>query len=147
MPSQHGSAGGPGMERTLLPVVGVGAAGWLIGAVSLSTLGLMGVGAGAGCLVGNMVLDKVRAQRRQKAVDNLHPALKVALEQWQAFLDQRLPGRQASQEEAVILFGEFAELQPSNAAQIQDHVDRHGGRLGTGRGLVASQQVRGSADV
>uniref|UniRef100_A0A7S4PWQ8 Uncharacterized protein n=1 Tax=Alexandrium monilatum TaxID=311494 RepID=A0A7S4PWQ8_9DINO len=115
----------------LLPALGVGAVVYFTtGLVSLSTLGLVGVGAGVGYGVGSWAVDKFREMRCKNAMDRLHPALKVALQQWQAFLASRVPGRQPTHEEAAALFAEFEQMQPSNAEQVRNFVQKHGGSVG-----------------
>mmetsp|Transcript_88922 Transcript_88922/g.247032 ORF Transcript_88922/g.247032 Transcript_88922/m.247032 type:complete len:166 (+) Transcript_88922:80-577(+) len=139
-----GSSAAPGGDKgainseALLPAAGVGAFVWLTGMASLSTLGLVGLGAGIGYGVGSWAVDKLKEKRCQNAMDKLPPALKVALHQWQAFLNARLPGRQPNPAEAEALFAEFAQLQPSNAQQVQNFVHSHGGStVGGGAGRAA----------
>mmetsp|Transcript_106003 Transcript_106003/g.330611 ORF Transcript_106003/g.330611 Transcript_106003/m.330611 type:complete len:139 (-) Transcript_106003:22-438(-) len=118
-------------SQGLLPALGVGAAVYFTtGLISLSTLGLVGIGAGGGYVVGSWAADKFRELRCQKAMDRLHPQLKVALTQWKAFVAGRVPGREPTQEEAAALFQEFEQQQPSNAEQVRGFVQARGGTVG-----------------
>mmetsp|Transcript_82999 Transcript_82999/g.231630 ORF Transcript_82999/g.231630 Transcript_82999/m.231630 type:complete len:170 (+) Transcript_82999:90-599(+) len=121
-------------SEALLPAAGVAAAVYFcVGAVSLSTLGLVGIGAGVGYSVGNWAVDKFKDMRCQNAMERLPPATKVALQQWQTFLAARCPGRQPTAAEAEALFMEFAQMQPSNAQHVNNFVHAHGGSTTSGR--------------
>eukprot|EP00931_Biecheleriopsis_adriatica_P069967 TRINITY_DN43774_c0_g1_i1.p1 TRINITY_DN43774_c0_g1~~TRINITY_DN43774_c0_g1_i1.p1 ORF type:complete len:162 (-),score=36.13 TRINITY_DN43774_c0_g1_i1:89-523(-) len=133
------ASGSTKLEKALLPAAGLGAAGWMVGAVTLSTLGLVGIGAAGGYAVGNWALENFQKQQRQKAVDKLSPALKIALERWQNFQDQRIAGRKPSQVESQALFAEFAQAQPSDAQLIQSFVFSQG--VSTARGGSGPQVV------
>mmetsp|Transcript_27691 Transcript_27691/g.69519 ORF Transcript_27691/g.69519 Transcript_27691/m.69519 type:complete len:157 (-) Transcript_27691:181-651(-) len=128
----------------LLPAAGIGAAAcWVLGIASLSTLGIVGIGAGVGYGVGTWAVDKVRDLRCKNAMDKLPEPVKVALRQWQAYLAARLPGRQPNPAEAEALFAEFAQQQPSNAQLVHSFVTSHGGRIG-GAGPAAAPRQPGA---
>jgi hypothetical protein len=120
-------------SKGLLPAVGVGAAVYAVtGLVSLTTLGLVGIGAGVGYGVGSWLADKYEekkeaAQDPQKVFAKMPPALQVALGHWQAFLAAKVPGRQPTHAEAEALFAEFAQAEPFHAHQVRDFVHSHGG--------------------
>eukprot|EP00443_Scrippsiella_acuminata_P134028 CAMPEP_0115677248 /NCGR_PEP_ID=MMETSP0272-20121206/55120_1 /TAXON_ID=71861 /ORGANISM="Scrippsiella trochoidea, Strain CCMP3099" /LENGTH=134 /DNA_ID=CAMNT_0003116345 /DNA_START=72 /DNA_END=477 /DNA_ORIENTATION=+ len=106
----------------LLPAAGIGAAAcWVLGIASLSTLGIVGIGAGVGYGVGTWAVDKVRDLRCKNAMDKLPEPVKVALE----------------------LFAEFAQQQPSNAQLVHSFVTSHGGRIG-GAGPAAAPRQPGA---
>mmetsp|Transcript_2781 Transcript_2781/g.7465 ORF Transcript_2781/g.7465 Transcript_2781/m.7465 type:complete len:141 (-) Transcript_2781:49-471(-) len=128
-PAPQGGDGGRALRSEgLLPALGVGAAVYFtVGAFSLSTIGLIGIGAGVGYGAGSWVKDKYREFRCKNAIDKLHPAVKVALQQWEAFLASRIPGRKPTRDEALQLFTEFEQLQPSNAEQVRSFVHARGG--------------------
>ncbi|CAJ1376975.1 unnamed protein product [Effrenium voratum] len=122
----------------LLPAVGVGACVYFaLSAVSLGTLGLVGVGAGVGYGVGSWAMDRLKQKRCEKQMDRLPAELKAALGQWQAFLAARCPNRQPSAAEAEGLFAEFAQIEPFCAQQVQQFVVVHGGS--TSRGQPAAE--------
>ncbi|CAK9010001.1 Uncharacterized protein SCF082_LOCUS10492 [Durusdinium trenchii] len=134
----------------LLPAVGVGAAVYFtLSAISLSTLGLVGVGAGVGYGVGSWAVEKIRQKRCEKQMEMLPAELKAALTQWHAFLASRL-GRdsQPNPAEAEAFFAEFAQLQPFYAQQVQNFVHAHGGSTvgggayAEGRGVSSMQAGR-----
>ena len=123
----------------LLPAVGVGAAVYFtLSAISLSTLGLVGIGAGVGYGVGSWAVDKIRQKRCEKQMDKLPEELKQALQQWQAFLASRL-GRQPNPAEAEAIFAEFAQMQPFYAQQVQNFVHAHGGSTTGGAAYAQGQ--------
>merc|ERR1719277_2558484 len=122
----------------LLGAAGVGAAAcWVLGIASLSTLGIVGIGASVGYGVGTWAVDKVNDLRCKNAMDKLPEPVKVALRQWKAFLEARLPGRQPNPAEAEAIFAEFAQQQPSNAQLVHSFVTSHGGSIGGGGGPAA----------
>jgi len=139
MPQEKGS----GLRSEgLLPAVGVGAAVYFtLSAISLSTLGLVGIGAGVGYGVGSWAVDKIRQKRCEKQMDRLPEELKVALQQWQTYLASRLAGRQPNPSEAEAIFAEFAQLQPFYAQQVQNFVHAHGGST-TGGAAYTQGQTR-----
>uniref|UniRef100_A0A6U6QQX3 Uncharacterized protein n=1 Tax=Zooxanthella nutricula TaxID=1333877 RepID=A0A6U6QQX3_9DINO len=130
--------GAPGGQK-VLPAVAVGGAVLYVASnfVSLGTVGLVGIGAGVGYGVGSWVSEKLRGKRCELAMKKLAPQVQVALKQWQAFLEQRLPGRQPNPAEAEALFAEFAQLQPSNAEQVRGFVHAHGGSTVGGAAAMA----------
>lgn len=138
------------MEFDPLWQVGVGAAVYFtLSAISLSTLGLVGVGAGVGYGVGSWAVEKIRQKRCEKQMEMLPAELKAALTQWHAFLASRL-GRdsQPNPAEAEAFFAEFAQLQPFYAQQVQNFVHAHGGSTvgggayAEGRGVSSMQAGR-----
>mmetsp|Transcript_98228 Transcript_98228/g.194586 ORF Transcript_98228/g.194586 Transcript_98228/m.194586 type:complete len:168 (+) Transcript_98228:26-529(+) len=137
--ASKGDETGPLNTEKLLPAVGVGAAvSFATGLVSLSTLGLVGLGAGVGYGVGTWAKDKLRDKRCQNAMDNLHPALKIALQQWQTYLAERMHGKQPTPAEGEMVFAAFAQEQPSNAQLVSDFVRAHGGNTSGGGATVAA---------
>uniref|UniRef100_A0A7S1PQU5 Uncharacterized protein n=1 Tax=Alexandrium catenella TaxID=2925 RepID=A0A7S1PQU5_ALECA len=111
-------------SKGLLPAIGVGATVYFVtGLTSLSTLGLVGVGAGIGYGVGSWIADKF--QKKQEAVggqqgggvavDQLPWAVQVALQQWQDFVMRRAEGQQLSQADVDRLWTEFEQIEPTHA--------------------------------
>mmetsp|Transcript_86068 Transcript_86068/g.184421 ORF Transcript_86068/g.184421 Transcript_86068/m.184421 type:complete len:164 (+) Transcript_86068:81-572(+) len=127
-----GAPGGDGgwdkqlRSKGLLPAVGVGAVVYFVtGIVSLSTLGLVGVGAGVGYGVGSWIADnyekkKQESQKKQGGETAELPwALQVSLQQWQAFLSGRAAGQQLAPAQVEQLFAEFAQREPVHARNVQ----------------------------
>eukprot|EP00411_Alexandrium_monilatum_P011791 CAMPEP_0175264286 /NCGR_PEP_ID=MMETSP0093-20121207/42227_1 /TAXON_ID=311494 /ORGANISM="Alexandrium monilatum, Strain CCMP3105" /LENGTH=170 /DNA_ID=CAMNT_0016558831 /DNA_START=59 /DNA_END=571 /DNA_ORIENTATION=+ len=124
--SDDGRFGRPLRSKGLLPAIGVGATVYFVtGLTSLSTLGLVGVGAGIGYGVGSWIADKF--QKKQEAlqgqpgggggvpVEQLPWAVQVALQQWQDFVLRRSEGRMLSQAEVDRLWAEFERIEPTHA--------------------------------
>eukprot|EP00438_Fugacium_kawagutii_P000555 Skav223856 [mRNA] locus=scaffold2304:480060:480515:- [translate_table: standard] len=137
MPPQESS----GMRSEgLLPAIGVGAAVYFtLSAISISTLGLVGIGAGVGYGVGSWAVDRYRQKRCEKQMDRLPEELKQGLQQWQAFLVSRLGSRQPTPAEAEAIFAEFAQLQPFYAQQVHNFVHAHGGSTTGGAAYTSGQ--------
>uniref|UniRef100_A0A7S2JNJ0 Uncharacterized protein n=1 Tax=Zooxanthella nutricula TaxID=1333877 RepID=A0A7S2JNJ0_9DINO len=124
---------GPGEDRMaemrskgLLPAVGVGAAVYFVtGLVSISTLGLVGVGAGVGYGVGSWLADAYYKKLDEKeaaqggAQEGLPWAVQAALQSWQAFLQARVPGGQVTPQVVEQLFSEFEHLEPAHANSVR----------------------------
>merc|ERR1719221_1318878 len=81
-------------SKGLLPAVGVGAiVYWVTGIVSISTLGLVGIGAGVGYGVGSWIAENYEKKKQEKeggapqgvSMDSLPWAMQVSLQQWQVF--------------------------------------------------------------
>ena len=135
--------------------VGVGAAVYFtLSAISLSTLGLVGVGAGLGYGVGSWAVEKIKQKRCEKQMDRLPEELKAALKHWQHFLASRgFNDSPPNPAQAEALFAEFAQIQPFYAQQVQNFVYAHGGSTvgGTaymeGRGMPSTQANHVAAEV
>eukprot|EP00929_Paragymnodinium_shiwhaense_P023860 TRINITY_DN1483_c0_g1_i3.p1 TRINITY_DN1483_c0_g1~~TRINITY_DN1483_c0_g1_i3.p1 ORF type:complete len:169 (-),score=37.67 TRINITY_DN1483_c0_g1_i3:386-892(-) len=137
-------------SKGVLPAVGVGAAVYFVtGVVSLSTLGLVGVGAGVGYGVGSWLADKYQdAQDKKNAGKPGHGhavvqgeipwALQVSLQQWQVFLQSRVAGGpQPSPQQVEGIFAEFASIEPVHAQNVRSFMHAaggagHGGVSGSG---------------
>mmetsp|Transcript_1750 Transcript_1750/g.3893 ORF Transcript_1750/g.3893 Transcript_1750/m.3893 type:complete len:162 (-) Transcript_1750:538-1023(-) len=109
----------PLRSKGLLPAIGVGAAVYFItGFASLSTLGLVGVGAGVGYTVGSWVADKFGSKDGPPGgvpIDQLPWAVQVALKQWQDFLIRRSAGRQLTQADVDSIWSDFERAEPTHA--------------------------------
>ncbi len=139
----------------LLPVVGLGAAGYFVsGLVSLSTLGLLGIGVGVGYGVGTWAADayyhgnwvdgsdsveepnrssptrRWRRGRSASGCSELWPLTAVedgALQRWQVFLTSR-----AALQDRISLgavqhhLAEFEKLEPVHAALLRSLMERSG---------------------
>lgn len=124
----------PLRSKGLLPAVGVGAAVYLVtGVVSLSTLGLIGIGAGVGYGVGSWLADKYQDKKGgatrsgQEMGADQHPwALQVSLQQWQAYLQERVGGPQGQSvdpQQVEQIFAEFTREQPVHAQNVRTFVN------------------------
>merc|ERR1711862_974195 len=101
-----------------LPAIGVGAAVYVVtGFASVSTLGLVGIGAGVGYTVGTWVAEKFQKKDTQQGVpvDQLPWAVQVALQHWQDFVAQRSAGRQLAQADVDSIWQEFERMEPTHA--------------------------------
>lgn len=129
-PSSSSSLGpGPGEDRYgrplrskgLLPAITVGGVVYIVtGFASLSTLGLVAIGAGVGYGVGSWIADKFGKKDGIQAsdgarMDQLPWAVQVALQQWQDFLSQRTNGRQLQPADVEQIWAEFEQVQPTHA--------------------------------
>eukprot|EP00913_Durusdinium_trenchii_P032892 g30791.t1 len=106
----------------LLPAIGVGAAIYLItGVASLSTLGLVGIGAGVGYGVGSWIADKMQKKENQNKVplDQLPWAVQVALQHWQEFLTRQAGGRQLTPADVDAIWAQFEQYEPAHAAKAR----------------------------
>eukprot|EP00929_Paragymnodinium_shiwhaense_P003576 TRINITY_DN104161_c0_g1_i1.p2 TRINITY_DN104161_c0_g1~~TRINITY_DN104161_c0_g1_i1.p2 ORF type:complete len:168 (+),score=40.86 TRINITY_DN104161_c0_g1_i1:169-672(+) len=143
-------------SKGILPAVGVGAAVYLVtGVVSLSTLGLVGVGAGVGYGVGSWLAEKYQDAQDKKnggkqphghaAVQGDIPwALQVSIQQWQVYLQARIAGGpQPTPQQIEGIFEEFAAKEPVHAQNVRGFVHAAGG-AGAG-GVGGSTPVMQSA--
>eukprot|EP00440_Ansanella_granifera_P039181 gb/GFBE01042506.1/.p1 GENE.gb/GFBE01042506.1/~~gb/GFBE01042506.1/.p1 ORF type:complete len:156 (+),score=32.71 gb/GFBE01042506.1/:1-468(+) len=132
----------PLRSKGLLPALGVGAAVYVVtGAVSVGTLGLIGVGAGVGYGVGNFIAKKyhekqaqrqggqhgpVLAQPGQSSTD-LPAHLQASLQAWQNFLSFKAQGGQMAPQEVEQAFLEFRQVEPAHAANVTSLIHSTGG--------------------
>mmetsp|Transcript_42884 Transcript_42884/g.79584 ORF Transcript_42884/g.79584 Transcript_42884/m.79584 type:complete len:172 (-) Transcript_42884:8-523(-) len=113
--------GRPLRSKGLLPAIGVGAVVYFVtGAFSLSTLGLIGVGAGVGYGVGSWIAGKFQKDDRlQNAsgmpMEQLPWAVQVALLSWQEFLTGKAVGRQLAPADVDHIWAEFERVEPTHA--------------------------------
>lgn len=121
-PEDEGHQGRPLRSKGLLPALGVGAAVYFVAGVSLTTLGLVGIGAGVGYGVGSWLADKLqkkpdanRGGQQNVPLEQLPWAVQVALQQWQDFVTRRAAGRQLQQSDVDILWAEFERVEPTHA--------------------------------
>ncbi|CAJ1400130.1 unnamed protein product [Effrenium voratum] len=126
------------VNQCLLPAIGVGAAVYFVtGFASISTLGLVGVGAGVGYGVGSWIADKMgKKQDAQKVpLESLPWAVQVALQNWQEFLTRQAAGRQLSPADVDAIWAQFEQYEPTHAANARALV----------RGSSASSSSQGPA--
>merc|ERR1719359_636480 len=121
--STHGDdrQGRPLRSKGLLPAITVGGVVYVItGFASLSTLGLVAVGAGVGYGVGSWIADKFGKKNGIRAgdgtqMDQLPWAVQVALQKWQEFLTKNTHGRQLAQADVERMWAEFEQIEPTHA--------------------------------
>eukprot|EP00930_Biecheleria_cincta_P086602 TRINITY_DN75870_c0_g1_i1.p1 TRINITY_DN75870_c0_g1~~TRINITY_DN75870_c0_g1_i1.p1 ORF type:complete len:175 (+),score=27.20 TRINITY_DN75870_c0_g1_i1:63-527(+) len=131
-------------SKGILPALGVGAAVYFItGVVSLSTLGLVGVGAGVGYGVGSWIADKYQERQDEKlakeqgaSMAQLPWAIQVSLQNWQSFLASRAGGQQLTPPQVEALFQEYARVEPGHAQNVSSFV--HSAGLNQGSGSASS---------
>eukprot|EP00928_Gymnodinium_smaydae_P055005 TRINITY_DN38672_c0_g1_i1.p1 TRINITY_DN38672_c0_g1~~TRINITY_DN38672_c0_g1_i1.p1 ORF type:complete len:168 (-),score=24.85 TRINITY_DN38672_c0_g1_i1:67-570(-) len=108
-------------SKGLLPALGVGAAVYFVtGMASLSTLGMVGIGAGVGYGVGSWIADKLSkrdslAPGATAPAEQLPWAVQVALQSWQDFANSRAAGRQLGPDDMDALWAEFEHIEPTHA--------------------------------
>mmetsp|Transcript_6729 Transcript_6729/g.16706 ORF Transcript_6729/g.16706 Transcript_6729/m.16706 type:complete len:161 (+) Transcript_6729:3-485(+) len=119
----------PLRSKGLLPAVGVGATVYFVtGAVTLSTLGLVGIGAGVGYGVGSWLADKYQDRKGKddgagrQGMDQLPWALQVSLQQWKAYLSSRVAGTHPTPQQVEAIFEEWAQLEPAHAQNVRAFV-------------------------
>mmetsp|Transcript_126405 Transcript_126405/g.363563 ORF Transcript_126405/g.363563 Transcript_126405/m.363563 type:complete len:173 (-) Transcript_126405:224-742(-) len=119
----------PLRSKGLLPAIGVGAAVYMItGFATLSTLGMVGIGAGVGYGIGTWIADKLQKRQdalgggEQGAVDHLPWAVQLALQQWQEFVMRRAGGREFGQVDVERIWAEFERMEPTHAANARPFV-------------------------
>mmetsp|Transcript_51917 Transcript_51917/g.137120 ORF Transcript_51917/g.137120 Transcript_51917/m.137120 type:complete len:172 (+) Transcript_51917:93-608(+) len=121
--NDDGGERGPIRSKGLLPAIGVGAAVYFVtGFATVSTLGLVGLGAGVGYGVGSWIADKFQkkdARSGQVPLDQLPWAVQVALQQWQEFVMQRSGGRPLAQGDVESLWAQFEQIEPTHAANAR----------------------------
>eukprot|EP00933_Yihiella_yeosuensis_P050287 TRINITY_DN48060_c0_g1_i1.p1 TRINITY_DN48060_c0_g1~~TRINITY_DN48060_c0_g1_i1.p1 ORF type:complete len:158 (+),score=36.85 TRINITY_DN48060_c0_g1_i1:84-557(+) len=112
-------------SKGLLPAIGVGTAVYLVtGVVSLSTLGLVGIGAGVGYGVGTWIADKYQEKQDAKnggqdaRMDQLPWAIQVSLQSWQGYLASRAAGGPLNPQQVEQIFQEFARQEPAHAQNV-----------------------------
>eukprot|EP00929_Paragymnodinium_shiwhaense_P023863 TRINITY_DN1483_c0_g2_i1.p2 TRINITY_DN1483_c0_g2~~TRINITY_DN1483_c0_g2_i1.p2 ORF type:complete len:165 (-),score=49.47 TRINITY_DN1483_c0_g2_i1:379-873(-) len=138
-------------SKGVLPAVGVGAAVYFVtGVVSVTTLGLVGVGAGVGYGVGSWLADKYQdAQDKKNAgkpgagQGEIPWAMQVSLQQWQVFLQSRTGGNQQPPPQQVAgIFAEFASIEPVHAQNVRTFFEAAGGAgQGAGGGSMPVMQA------
>mmetsp|Transcript_70610 Transcript_70610/g.185100 ORF Transcript_70610/g.185100 Transcript_70610/m.185100 type:complete len:162 (-) Transcript_70610:405-890(-) len=139
-------------SKGLLPAVGVGAAVYFItGLVSVSTLGLVGVGAGVGYGVGSWLADAYQKKQddrtggapgQQGGHDALPWAMQVSLQQWQGYLATRVQGGQMSPQLVESIFAEFEQREPVHAQNVRNLVSAGGASSSSG-GIGSTPVVGG----
>mmetsp|Transcript_117800 Transcript_117800/g.229064 ORF Transcript_117800/g.229064 Transcript_117800/m.229064 type:complete len:167 (-) Transcript_117800:86-586(-) len=117
-------------SKGLMPAVGVGAAVYFVtGLVSLSTIGLVGLGAGVGYGVGSWLAEAY--QKKQDGsnsdpqgvpIEQLPWAMQVSLQQWQTFLAARVTGPQLDPAQVEGIFKEFESVEPAHATNVRNLV-------------------------
>mmetsp|Transcript_8930 Transcript_8930/g.20442 ORF Transcript_8930/g.20442 Transcript_8930/m.20442 type:complete len:183 (-) Transcript_8930:163-711(-) len=122
----------PQKSKGLLPAFGIGAAVYLVTApamtASLTTLGIVGIGAGVGYGVGSWIADKYQKKqegpgsRQGVSVDQLPWAVQVAVQQWQEFVTRRAAGRELAQADIDQLWAEFEQIEPTHAMNARSLV-------------------------
>ncbi|CAE7551080.1 unnamed protein product [Symbiodinium pilosum] len=113
----------PLRSKGLLPAIGVGAAVyWITGIASMTTLGLVGIGAGVGYGVGSWIADKMQKKgdgQNKVQMDQLPWAVQVALQNWQEFLMRQAAGRQLSPADVDAIWAQFEQYEPTHAANAR----------------------------
>ncbi|CAE7028275.1 unnamed protein product [Symbiodinium natans] len=113
----------PLRSKGLLPAIGVGAAVyWITGIASMTTLGLVGIGAGVGYGVGSWIADKMQKKgdaQNKVQMDQLPWAVQVALQHWQEFVTRQAAGRQLSPADVDAIWAQFEQYEPTHAANAR----------------------------
>mmetsp|Transcript_70705 Transcript_70705/g.183502 ORF Transcript_70705/g.183502 Transcript_70705/m.183502 type:complete len:173 (+) Transcript_70705:69-587(+) len=153
-PAGEGQWGKELRSKGLLPAVGVGAAVYFVtGLVSLSTLGLVGIGAGVGYGVGGWLADAYQKKQDEKnggkdpvTMDQLPWAMQVSLQAWQAYLQSKAQaGIQLTPQQIEMLFNEFEQIEPAHANNVRALV--HAAGQGQQPGAASSSSGMGSTPV
>ncbi|CAE7257948.1 unnamed protein product [Symbiodinium microadriaticum] len=113
----------PLRSKGLLPAIGVGAAVyWITGIASVTTLGLVGIGAGVGYGVGSWIADKMQKKgdaQNKVQMDQLPWAVQVALQHWQEFVTRQAAGRQLTPADVDTIWAQFEQYEPTHAANAR----------------------------
>mmetsp|Transcript_8929 Transcript_8929/g.20441 ORF Transcript_8929/g.20441 Transcript_8929/m.20441 type:complete len:194 (-) Transcript_8929:84-665(-) len=138
----------PQKSKGLLPAFGIGAAVYLVTApamtASLTTLGIVGIGAGVGYGVGKWIANKYQKKQGgaggQQGVtfDKLPKAVQVALQQWQEFVTRRAAGRELNQEDVAQLWAEFGQIEPTSYGELKKVRMKVGSSVGQGQPACSS---------
>mmetsp|Transcript_28000 Transcript_28000/g.83432 ORF Transcript_28000/g.83432 Transcript_28000/m.83432 type:complete len:160 (+) Transcript_28000:90-569(+) len=131
-------------SKGLLPAIGVGGAVYFVtGLVSVSTLGLVAVGAGVGYGVGSWLADNYQKKQDGRpggqqgggmAHDQLPWEMQVSLQQWQSYLAARLQGGQMDPSMVESVFAEFEQREPAHAQNVRGLVNSSGSSSSSGVG-------------
>ncbi|CAE7041288.1 PGA [Symbiodinium sp. CCMP2592] len=131
----------PLRSKGLLPAIGVGAAVyWITGIASMTTLGLVGIGAGVGYGVGSWIADKMQKKgdgQNKVQMDQLPWAVQVALQHWQEFVTRQAAGRQLTPADVDAIWAQFEQYEPTHAANAR--------ALVRGSGAASSSSSQGPA--
>eukprot|EP00930_Biecheleria_cincta_P071097 TRINITY_DN58646_c0_g1_i1.p1 TRINITY_DN58646_c0_g1~~TRINITY_DN58646_c0_g1_i1.p1 ORF type:complete len:159 (-),score=32.96 TRINITY_DN58646_c0_g1_i1:48-524(-) len=136
----------PLRSKGLLPALGVGAAVYAVsGVVSLTALGLVGVGAGVGYGVGQWFSKKVQERKLTEqmppqpypqqplpgnSAGELPHHLQVSLQAWQNFLSAKAQAsglQQLAPKQVEEAFLEFRRVEPQHAANVTSIIHSTGG--------------------
>lgn len=140
----------PLRSKGLLPAIGVGAAVyWITGIASVTTLGLVGIGAGVGYGVGSWIADKMQKKgdaQNKVQMDQLPWAVQVALQHWQEFVTRQAAGRQLTPADVDTIWAQFEQYEPTHAANARALVRGSGAASSSSsQGPVGSKLVSPTA--